>query len=381
MKNFYPDQYKKDKNFFTNHNYLSEQFSDNEIILNKIKEVVQNNDFTLGAIVDEVEEMIANEAGTKYAIGVGSGTDALFLSLKALGIGPGDEVITTPMTAFATTLGIMRAGAVPVLADIDPETALLNQDSVVHCISPKTKAIILVHLYGQVRDMDAWLQLCESEDIYLIEDCAQSHLAILHGRVAGSFGKAGAYSFYPTKNLGALGDGGSVITDDENLAEKAKQLRNYGQSSRYHHPEIGMNSRLDEIQAAMLTERLKRLEEFNDRRRQIAQKYLEGITNPLIQHLAKPQEQSAHVYHLFVLTCPERDQLIEHLQQSKIQTLIHYPIPIHLQRSCQSLKRDPAGLISSETHAETCLSIPFHPQMNDDEVEVVIDTVNRFQAC
>ena len=142
-----------------------------------------------------------------------------------------------------------------------------------------------------------------------------------------------------------------------------------------------MNSRLDEIQAAMLTERLKRLEEFNDRRRQIAQKYLEGITNPLIQHLAKPQEQSAHVYHLFVLTCPERDQLIEHLQQSRFQTLIHYPIPIHLQRSCKSLKRDPAGLVSSETHAETCLSIPCHPQMNDDDVEVVIDKVNRFQAC
>ena len=352
-----------------------------EDMLAAVSRVIDSGWYVLGHEVEAFEQVWSEVCGVSHAVGVGNGMDAIEIILRSLQIGPGDEVITTPMTAFATTLGIMRAGAIPVLADIDLETALLNQDSVLHCISPKTKAIILVHLYGQVRDMDAWLQLCESEDIYLIEDCAQSHLATWHGRVAGSFGKAGACSFYPTKNLGALGDGGSVITDDENLAEKAKQLRNYGQSSRYHHPEIGMNSRLDEIQAAVLTERLKRLEEFNDRRRQIAQKYLEGITNPLIQHLAKPQEQSAHVYHLFVLTCPWRDQLIEHLQQSRIQTFIHYPIPIHLQRSCQSLKRDQAGLVSSETHAETCLSIPCHPQMNDDDVEVVIDTVNRFQAC
>ncbi|MDG2198768.1 MAG: DegT/DnrJ/EryC1/StrS family aminotransferase [SAR324 cluster bacterium] len=351
-----------------------------EEMLAAVSRVIDSGWYVLGREVEAFERGWAEVCGVSHTVGVGNGMDAIEIILRSLQIGPGDEVITTPMTAFATFLGIMRAGAIPVLADIDPETALLDRDSVVRCISPKTKAIILVHLYGQVRDMDAWLQFCESEDIYLIEDCAQSHLATWHGRVAGSFGKAGAYSFYPTKNLGGLGDGGAVITDDENLAEKAKQLRNYGQSTRYHHPEIGMNSRLDEIQAALLSERLKWLEKFNDRRRQIAQRYFEEIKNPLIQHLAKPQEQSAHVYHLFVLTCPWRDQLIEHLQQSKIQTLIHYPIPIHLQRSSQSLKRDPAGLVSSETHAETCLSIPCHPQMNDDDIEVVINAVNRFQV-
>ncbi|HAO68135.1 MAG TPA: DegT/DnrJ/EryC1/StrS family aminotransferase, partial [Verrucomicrobiales bacterium] len=202
-----------------------------EDMLAAVSRVIDSGWYVLGHEVEAFEQVWSEVCGVSHAVGVGNGMDAIEIILRSLQIGPGDEVITTPMTAFATTLGIMRAGAIPVLADIDLETALLNQDSVVHCISPKTKAIILVHLYGQVRDMDAWLQLCESEDIYLIEDCAQSHLATWHGRVAGSFGKAGACSFYPTKNLGALGDGGSVITDDENLAEKAKQLRNYGQSS------------------------------------------------------------------------------------------------------------------------------------------------------
>jgi dTDP-4-amino-4,6-dideoxygalactose transaminase len=349
-----------------------------EDMLTAVSRVIDSGWYVLGREVEEFEQVWAEVCGVSHAVGVGNGMDAIEIILRSLQIGPGDEVITTPMTAFATILGIMRAGAIPVLADINPETALLDRDSVVRCISPRTKVIILVHLYGQVRDMDAWLQFCESEDIHLIEDCAQSHLATWQGRVAGSFGKAGAFSFYPTKNLGAIGDGGAVVTNDKNLSEKAQQLRNYGQSIRYHHPEIGMNSRLDEIQAAMLTERLKWLGKFNDRRRQIAQKYLEDIKNPLIKHLAKPQEQSAHVYHLFVLTSPWRERLIEHLQKSGVQSLIHYPVPIHLQRSCQSLKRDSAGLVSSETHAENCLSIPCHPQMKNVDVDHVICVLNNF---
>ena len=275
-----------------------------EDILAAVSRVIDSGWYVLGHELEAFEQLWAEVCGVSHAVGVGNGMDAIEIILRSLQIGPGDEVITTPMTAFATTLGIMRSGAIPVLADIDPETALLDRDSVVRSISPKTKAIILVHLYGQVRDMDAWLQFCESEDIYLIEDCAQSHLAIWHGRVAGSFGKAGAYSFYPTKNLGGLGDGGAVITDDENLSEKARQLRNYGQSTRYHHPEIGMNSRLDEIQAALLSERLKWLEKFNDRRRQIAQRYFEEIKNPLIQHLAKPQEQFSACLPSFRINMP-----------------------------------------------------------------------------
>jgi dTDP-4-amino-4,6-dideoxygalactose transaminase len=306
--------------------------------------------------------------------------DAIDISLRSLDVGPGDEVITTPMTAFATVLAILRAGATPVLADIDADTGLLSLDSVERCISPKTKAVILVHLYGQVREMDIWSQFCESHNLYLIEDCAQAHLAAWQGRVAGSFGKAGAYSFYPTKNLGTFGDGGMLVTNDDALAERASQLRNYGQSIRYHHPEIGMNSRLDEVHAAILQVRLKWLAEFTRRRQAIAGEYLQCIDNERVSQLAAPQEAAAHVYHLYVIKCDERDKLQKHLESHGVQTHCHYPLPIQKQESCKGILRDPRGLSTSESYAKSCLSLPCHPQMSDEDVKTVIEAVNEYKG-
>jgi dTDP-4-amino-4,6-dideoxygalactose transaminase len=249
------------------------------------------------------------------------------------------------------------------------------------CISAKTKAVLLVHLYGQMRDMDAWQDLCAKNDIALIEDCAQAHLSSWQSGFAGSFGQAGAFSFYPTKNLGAPGDAGMLVTQSESMAQRARQLRNYGQSDRYHHPEEGLNSRLDEIQAAMLAERLKWLPEFTERRRQIANAYRAGIQNPLIALLDEPQEPSAHTYHLFVVTCKNRDALASHLSSHDVQTLVHYPVPVHAQKPCRKIARDPRNLQHCDRFAETCLSLPCHPQMTDDDISAVMDAVNAFRGA
>jgi dTDP-4-amino-4,6-dideoxygalactose transaminase len=305
--------------------------------------------------------------------------DAIELALRALDIGPGSEVVTTPMTAFATVLAILRAGATPVLADIDPATALLSPDSVRRCLSERTRAVVLVHLYGQVRDMPTWLALCRDANVHLIEDCAQSHLAQWDGQVAGSFGTAGAYSFYPTKNLGAIGDGGALVTQSDALASRVGRLRNYGQSERYVHPELGMNSRLDELQAALLGERLHWLARFTERRRAIAEHYDAALDNPRVGRMASPSQPLSHVHHLYVVTCVERERLAAHLADRGVQTLIHYPVPVHRQAPCAGLRRDPSGLLHTEAHAATCLSIPCHPQMSDADVAHVVDAVNTFR--
>jgi dTDP-4-amino-4,6-dideoxygalactose transaminase len=213
----------------------------------------------------------------------------------------------------------------------------------------------------------------------LIEDCAQAHLACWQGKVAGSFGSAGAFSFYPTKNLGAIGDAGMLVTQDANLAARAGRLRNYGQEQRYHHLEFGMNSRLDELHAAILSERIKWLNCFTLRRRQIAAKYFGGIQSQYVRTLAKPVENAAHVFHLFVVVCEQRDALQAHLMKSNIQTLIHYPVPVHAQKPSHSLKRDPNGLPHSDQHAARCLSLPCHPQLTDAHVAQVIEAVNSFE--
>lgn len=351
-----------------------------EAMLASARRVLESGWYVLGKEVEIFEQQWAAACGVSHGVGVGNGMDAIEIALRALGIGTGDEVITSPMTAFATVLAVMRAGAIPVLADIDPATALLSLESAERCVSPRTRAILLVHLYGQVRDMDKWHELSARHQIALIEDCAQAHLAMLCGKTAGSWGVAGAYSFYPTKNLGAPGDAGMLVTNDGALAEHAARLRNYGQSVRYHHPELGMNSRLDEIHAAMLGARLPWLQQFTERRRQIAHAYRTRIDNPVIGHLAAPEEDLAHVYHLYVITCAERDRLQSHLQQCQVQSYIHYPIPVHQQEPCISLTRDPKGLGASERHAATCLSLPCHPQMTDAHIATVVSAVNSFRG-
>lgn len=341
--------------------------------------VIESGWYVLGNELEQFEKQWADTCGADFSIGVGNGMDAIEMSLRTLSIGHGDEVITTAMTAFATVLAIIRSGATPVLADIDPETALLSPKSVVRCLSAKTKALVLVHLYGQIRDMQTWVDLCKTHDIELVEDCAQAHLATWQENKAGTFGKAGAYSFYPTKNLGALGDGGAIITSDQTIMERCKSLRNYGQSIRYHHPDLGLNSRLDEMQAAILSERMKWLVKFNGRRREIAESYGHSLNNPNIHLLAKPDTPESHVYHLFVITTQHRYALQEHLKKAQIQTLIHYPVTIDQQTSCPNIKRDSKGLTYSHAHANTCLSLPCHPQMTDDDVARVIESVNNFE--
>jgi dTDP-4-amino-4,6-dideoxygalactose transaminase len=346
--------------------------------LEAVERVLRSGWYILGSEGKDFESRWAARCGTRFAVGVGNGMDALEIGLRALGIGRGDEVITTPMTAFATVLAIMRAGAEPVLADIDPDTALLDPASVERCLSLRTKAAILVHLYGQVREMERWTALCQQAGIHLLEDCAQAHAASWRGKAAGTFGAWGAYSYYPTKNLGAVGDSGAIVTDSEEIADKARMLRNYGQSQRYYHPELGLNSRLDELQAAILSARLGWLDAYTRRRKEIAGAYFRGISHPRIHTMAQPLEKDSHVYHLFVVRCDERDRLAGHLEERGVSSLIHYPVPVHHQKPCTGIKIDPQGLRHAERHADRCLSIPCHPQMGDNDVEDVIEAINEF---
>ncbi|HVU16758.1 MAG TPA: DegT/DnrJ/EryC1/StrS family aminotransferase [Candidatus Didemnitutus sp.] len=343
-----------------------------------VQTVLRSGWYVLGTQVADFEKDWAGFCGTRHAVGVGNGMDAIEIGLRALGLGPNDEVITTPMTAFATVLGIMRAGAVPVLADIDPETGLLDPASVERCLGPRTRALLVVHLYGQMRRMDVWQRLCAAHHLILLEDAAQAHGAEWQGRKAGSFGQWAAYSFYPTKNLGAVGDGGALCTNDDAVARQAMALRNYGQSDRYHHPVAGLNSRLDEIQAALLRSALTHLASDNRRRQDIAARYAGALQSSRVHPLAPPEVRSAHVYHLFVVRTSARAELQAHLQKHEVQSLVHYPVCVHRQPPGANLRRDPLGVPAAETFANECLSLPCQPFLTDEEVERVIAAVNSF---
>jgi dTDP-4-amino-4,6-dideoxygalactose transaminase len=345
-----------------------------------IQRVLESGWLILGNEVRAFEQAWAARCGVGNAVGVGNGLDAIEIGLRGLGIGPGDEVITTPMTAVATILGILRAGATPVLADIDPVTGLLDPASVERCIGPRTKAVLLVHLYGQMRDLPNWSALCVAHELLLLEDCAQSHDAQFDGLRGGAWGSFGAYSFYPTKNLGAAGDAGALVTENGDLAVLARSLRNYGQSNRYEHPLIGLNSRLDEVQAAILSVRLPQLTNWTTRRRQIAERYRSEISNPAVTLLAPPKSPENHVHHLFVVLTDDRSSLAAHLAEQGIDSLIHYPIPAHRQASLAELKHDSNGLKQAEAHAAMCLSIPCAPHLSDTETARVIDAVNAFRS-
>jgi dTDP-4-amino-4,6-dideoxygalactose transaminase len=360
-------------------NFEAEPLELREAMVNAVRRVFNSGWYVLGKECETFEKLWASTCGVEYAVGVGNGMDAIEIGLRSLNVGCGDEVITTPMTAFASVMAIIRSGATPVLADIDPQSALISLDSVERCITKKTKAILLVHLYGQIKNISVFQKLCASHQILLIEDCAQAHLTSFGGRIAGSFGVFGAYSFYPTKNLGAIGDAGILVTNQIKLAERAGRLRNYGQSVRYHHPEEGLNSRLDEIQAAILIERFRWLSKNTERRRQIAKQYRLNLDNQFVNNLSEPDEYESHSYHLFVVRCKNRNKLLWHLNSHGIQSLVHYPVPIHHQISCIDIKRDANGLRFSEEHSAECLSLPCHPQMSDSDVATVIAAVNCYK--
>ncbi len=346
--------------------------------LRATERVFRSGYYILGPEVKKFEASFAKALGAKFAVGVANGMDAIEIGLRALGIGPGDEVITTPMTALATVLAIHRAGATAVLADIDGDSGCLSLESTQRCLSKKTKAVLLVHLYGQLRNIQAWKTFCEANQIHLLEDCAQSHLAQDSGRFAGTFGTYGAFSFYPTKNLGAIGDGGCLITQNEILAQESQVIRNYGQKNRYEHIALGMNSRLDELQAAILNERLSYLAEFTEKRRAVADQYFTTIKNSKVTLLAKPQQRDNHVYHLFVLRTAMREQLMKHLQAKGVESLVHYPINAHQQPIFTQISRDPKGLTVAESFAKECLSIPCHPHLTSAEISTVVNSINEF---
>jgi dTDP-3-amino-3,4,6-trideoxy-alpha-D-glucose transaminase len=345
-----------------------------------IERVVASGWFVLGPEVEAFESEFARAMGAAHAIGVGTGTDAIGLILRALGIGSGDEVITTPLSAAYTALAVMMTGARPVFADIDPVRLTLDPDQVARKIGPRTRAILPVHLYGQAADMAAIERVATRHKIAIVEDCCQAHLATAGGRPVGTIGVAGAFSFYPTKNLGALGDAGAVVTSDPALAARIKRLRNGGQSDRYHHQDAGMNSRLDEIQAAVLRARLPRLVGWTERRRALAARYRRLLKDTAGVDVP-PECDPGHVYHLFVIRVVgsgPRTDLQAFLASGGIETLIHYPVPIPRQPALAGV--DPGDCPVAARICDEVLSLPLYPGLSDLEVDAVAASVQSRSA-
>jgi dTDP-4-amino-4,6-dideoxygalactose transaminase len=333
--------------------------------------------YILGEEVRQFEAEFATYLGVRHALGVGSGTEALHLALAACGVGPGDEVITVAHTAVATVAAIELCGAVPVLVDIASDTFTLDPRHLARAITPKTKAIVPVHLYGQPADLAPILDLAHQHGVRVVEDCAQAHGARYGGRRVGAWGDIAAFSFYPTKNLGALGDGGAVVTDDAALAERVRLLREYGWAERYVSHIAGWNSRLDELQAAVLRVKLRYLDADNTARARLAARYTSGLSGVGLG-LPGARAEGEHVYHLYVVRSARRDELQAFLKARGIGALVHYPVPVHLQPAYQNRLRGSAALPETERAAREVLSLSMYPELRDDEVDRVIDLVRAF---
>jgi dTDP-4-amino-4,6-dideoxygalactose transaminase len=343
----------------------------------KLSEVLNSQHFILGAKVKELEQKIAELCECTHAIGVSSGTDALLLSLMACGIKPGDEVITTPFTFFSTASCISRLGAQPVFVDIDPRTFNINPEAVEEKLSSKTKAIIPVHLFGQLTDMDPLLDIASQAHIWIIEDAAQSIGAMYKGRKAGSIGQMGCFSFYPTKNLGAYGDGGMIVTNDEELADKLRILRVHGSRPKYYHHIIGINARLDEMQAAVLLVKLRYLQQWNDSRTRNALLYNEKLQGLPIK-LPFVAESCNSIYHQYVVKAPRRDELNEHLQNNGIGTQIYYPLPLHLQPCFKYLNYRDGDFPVAEEASRTVLSLPIFAELTEEQITYIANKIREF---
>ena len=333
--------------------------------------------YILGPEVQAFEQSFAELCGVAHAIGVGNGTEALYLALVGLGVGQGDEVITVANAAVYEPLTILQAGARPVFVDVDERSHTIDPALLEAAITPRTRAIMPVHLYGRMADMDAILAIARRYRLAVVEDCAQAHGGRYRGQRVGSLSDVAAFSFYPTKNLGAYGDGGMVVTSSPAVAERVRMLRNGGQRSRYVHETVGLNSRLDELQAAILSVKLGHLDTDNARRREIAARYdalLAGgpVETPWVAPDVEP------VYHLYVVRTPERDALMAHLAGQGVGTLVHYPTPTHLQGAYQSLGLGPGALPQAEAAAREILSLPLYPELTDDEVAWTAQAVHQF---
>lgn len=343
-----------------------------------VLDVIKSSSFILGPRGKALEQSIAAYHGVKHAVGVASGTDALHLALLAAEVGKGDEVITTPFTFIATAEAISYVGGVPVFVDIRPDTFNIDIAKIEDRITNRTKAIIPVHLYGHPANMDALLEIARRHGLRVIEDCAQSFGAEQRGKKTGSFGDLGCFSFFPSKNLGCYGDGGMVITDDAVLADRLTSLRNHGSRVRYYHDEIGFNSRLDEIQAAVLSIKLRHIDEYNEGRRTNAERYRNELAVPAIQTPVELPE-AKHVYHQYTIRIKERDRdaVKERLDREQVSSMIYYPVPLHLQAAYRDLGMGPGSLPVAETAAREVLSLPMYPELTAEQVAFIAAALRR----
>lgn len=343
-----------------------------------IKKVLKQCNFILGTEVEEFEVAFARFIGVAHGIAVSNGLDALRLSLQALGIHEGDEVIVPANTFIASALAVSAVGAKPVLVDCNPNTYNIDPELIEPALTRRTRAIMPVHLTGQAADMDAVLDVARREQLHVIEDAAQAHGTLYNGRACGSLGTAGGFSFYPGKNLGAYGDGGMVTTNDTELAAKLRRLRHYGQKTKYHHHEKGVNARLDTLQAAILNIKLRNLPSWNEMRAKHAERYrqlLEGIGDITFQQQAS---FSTHIYHLFIIETNRRDELQKHLSGAGIHTSIHYPIPIHLQKAYKDLGHEEGDFPHAERAAKRMLSLPMFSELTNAQIDRVADSIREF---
>jgi dTDP-4-amino-4,6-dideoxygalactose transaminase len=343
-----------------------------------ITRVLDGGNYILGQEVESFERVFAEYSGAAHAIGVGNGTDALILALRALGVGPGDEVVTVSHTAVATVAAVLGCGATPVLVDVDQAHYTIDPARIEAAITPRSKAVIAVHLYGQPADMDSIAAIARRRNLLVVEDCAQAAGGKYRGRRVGSLGDIACFSFYPTKNLGAIGDGGMVVTADPQLASRVRRLRQYGWDDMRNADEIGLNSRLDPLQAAILNTKLPHLDADNSRRRAIAARYDRALTGlPLT--LPAVRSEAIHAYHLYVVRCGERDALQAHLVTRGIGVAVHYPVPIHRQHAYAERSILPAGGLGiTEKLSKEILSLPIYPELSESDVDRVIEAIREY---
>ncbi|PWA08408.1 transcriptional regulator [Pueribacillus theae] len=360
---------------------LSEQYhSMRGEVLETIDNVLSSSQYILGDHAKKLEDDLAHYSHTAYGIGVGNGSDALHIALQAAGIKEGDEVITVPFTFFATAGSIARAGAAPVFVDIDPATFNMDAAKIEQAVTDKTKAIMPVHLYGQMADMKEIMDIAQKYNLIVIEDAAQAIGAEYYGKKPGELGTAAAYSFFPTKNLGAYGDGGMIVTSDRALAEKSRILRVHGSKPKYFHHILGYNSRLDELQAAILNVKFKKLNEFNSMRRAHASYYTEHL-NELSPHYVKTpieKEGNYHVYHQYTLRVEHRDELQSYLKEKGIDSMVYYPIPLHVQPVFKSLGYQEGDFPEAEKAAKEVLSLPIYPELAEEDLTYIVKTMKEF---
>lgn len=342
----------------------------------KALRILRSGWYILGPEVKAFEEEFANYLGSKYCVGLASGLDALWIAFRALGIGKGDEVIVQANTYIASVMGITINQATPIFVEPD-EFYNIDASKIEEKISSRTKAILVVHLYGQASDMKSIVDIAHKYNLKLVEDCAQSHGACYNGQKTGTFGNIGCFSFYPSKNLGAFGDAGAIVTDDSRIADEVRVIRNYGSEKRYYNKIVGANSRLDELQAGLLRVKLKHIDELEAEKRALCEKYLAEIKNKKID-LPRTKEGATHIWHQFVIRCRQRDNLIRHLNDKGISSIIHYPIPPHLSEAYRYLGYQAGAFPITERYAKEILSIPLYNGMTLEEQDYIINAINDF---